>query len=74
MPVNVGRGPGKSSLIKNSTTIATLSIGFSVSSATLTPQSINLDSGDTVWAAYTTAFGATRTLVAGAPNTFIYFS
>jgi hypothetical protein len=61
-------------LMKNAAVFATLSIGFSVSSATLTPTPITLDSGDTVWVAYTTPIGATGTLQAGAANNFVYFS
>ncbi|MET9286518.1 hypothetical protein [Nocardia beijingensis] len=61
-------------IMKNAAVFATLSIGFSVSSATLTPQAITLASGDTVWLAYTTPIGATGTLAAGAANTFVYFS
>ncbi|MER7452527.1 hypothetical protein ABTW96_19805 [Nocardia beijingensis] len=41
---------------------------------TLTPTPITLDSGDTVWVAYTPPIGATGTLQAGAANNFVYFS
>lgn len=61
-------------IVKNSTTVATLSIAFSTTSATLTPQSISLVTGDTVQVNYTTPFGATGTLASGATNTYVYFS
>jgi hypothetical protein len=61
-------------LRKGSTTLATVTIPFNATTATFSPVSTSLVSGDRLELWYVTPFGATGTLASGAANTFVYYN